>query len=126
MLKRQAVESIEAQKHAMVAAMYANGNMDGDDISKAVESVEEHFQKTVKAIYGPPVQQQIRDKREPDWDNPFWAAAKRSYEKQHESMHRLRGGADESMSVEDVVALEERRAMKLREVDQGSNNDRSH
>lgn len=117
MLKRQAVESMEAQKHAMVAAMYANGNMDGDDITKAVESVEEHYKKTVQAIYGAP-KQPVRE-REPDWSNPFWASAKRSYDRQREAMGSLRGRGRAGMTVEDVVALEEKRAQRMKEIDQG-------
>jgi hypothetical protein len=78
-IRREAVESIESQRTQMIAALFANPNWDGDNAEKRTQQIQtlnEHFNKAIESIYFPKgVEPDI------DWDNPFYAAAKRGLEK---------------------------------------------
>lgn len=118
MLKRQAVESIERQKVEMIAAIYANANYGSEDITKAVEGLEKHFKEAIEAVYLPPSQRKRhKEGKEPDWNNPFWAGAKRSYDRQATALAELRGTTRE-MTVKEVMDHEARRDKRLNHLDQ--------
>ncbi len=119
MLKRQAAEQIEQQKISMVAAMYANGNLGGDELTKAVEGLEKHYKEAMELVYPKPGAAKRKRGQEPDWENPFWAGAKRSYDKQKAALGHIRG-TTRDMTVQEVVEHEERRAKRLQGIDQVS------
>lgn len=78
-VQREAVQSIESQRTQMIAALFANPNWDGDNAEKRTEQIQQlngHFNKAIETIYFP-------KGAEPDidWNNPFYAAAKRGLEK---------------------------------------------
>lgn len=119
MLKRQAVQSIEAQKHQMIASLYANSAFDESEEglkarTQRIEGFEEHFNKAVELVYHP----ELHKTEEIDWTNPFWAAAKRAYDRQ---LEQVRG---EPGTVNDVVGDQldpkqiEARERGRREIDQ--------
>lgn len=63
----------------MIAALFANPNWDGENADKRNEQIRawnDHYNAAIESIYFP-------DDVEPeiDWDNPFYAAAKRGLEK---------------------------------------------
>lgn len=119
MLKRQAAESIERQKMSMTAAIYSNMNYGKDDITKAVDGLEKHYKQAMEAIYPSPGAIEKRRKiQEPDWDNPFWAGAARSYQKQREAAAQLRGAGGPKATVEEVAKLEDRRRERYESYDQ--------
>lgn len=119
MLKRQAAEGIEAQKRQMTAAIYSNPNYGSDDITKAVEGLDEHYKKALESIYPKPgAQERKQRQQEPDWNNPFWAGAASSYAKQREALERMRAAGDPRASVADVAKLEEKRAERMQMYDQ--------
>jgi len=81
-IQREAVESIESQRTQMIASLFANPNWDGDNADKRTEQIRtlnEHFNKAIESIYFP-------KGAEPDidWDNPFYAAAKRGLQRTRE------------------------------------------
>lgn len=85
MVKREAVKSIEAQKHQMIAALYGNSAFDESkegmkSRDERIKGIEKHFNKAIEIVYNP---ESAKDP-ELDWDNPFWAAAKRSKERRIE------------------------------------------
>jgi len=101
MVKREAVKSIETQKLQMVASLHANSAFDESDAGlkerqKRIEDIERHFNKAIELVYNP----ELHKEAEIDWDNPFWAAAKRA---QQRRMERFRGEA-RSTTVAEVVA----------------------
>lgn len=121
MLKRQAAEGVEQQKRTMTAAIYSNSNYGKEDIIKAVESLEKHYKEAMESLYPSPHAAKLREQKrsaEPDWSNPFWAGAARSYQKQREALDRMRGNGDPQATVEDVADLEERRRKRYESYDQ--------
>lgn len=118
MLKRQAAEGVEQQKRDMTAAIYSNANYGSDDIKKAVEGLERHYKQAMEMIYPKPGAEARMKRNEPDWENPFWAGAARSYEKQREAAARLRGAGGPGATVADVQAIEERRQRRAESYDQ--------
>lgn len=109
MLKRQAAEGIEQQKRIMVAAIYANANYGKEDIEKAVGALEDHYKAAIEMVYPKPGAQRRKQGQEPDWNNPFWAGAARSYEKQREALAKLRGSnSTEAMTAGQVIEAEEK------------------
>lgn len=104
MVKRQARESIDAQKHQMIAALYANSAFDEDkkgpeERKKRIESFERHFDSAIEAIYHP----ERQASNEIDWDNPFWAAAKRARERQKAMIEGMRVNIDDNTTVDEVT-----------------------
>lgn len=78
-IQREAVAAIEQQRIHMTAALFANPNWDGENSEKRTQQIQawtEHFNRAVELVYYP-------EDREPeiDWDNPFYAAAKRGLER---------------------------------------------
>lgn len=114
MVKRQAVEDITRQKHLMVAALYSNSNWDDgkDTRSRALKGIEESFNRAMEMVYDPPPEVE-----EIDWDNPFWAAAKRAYERKLALQDGQREGTvAELIPHEEMVARA--KARQQRETDQ--------
>lgn len=118
MLKRQASEGVEQQKRDMIAAVYSNSNYETEDIKKAVEALENHYKAAIEMIYPKPGALKRKQGQEPDWDNPFWAGAARSYAKQREALEHLRGAGGTNATVQDVATLHERRTKRLESYDQ--------
>lgn len=118
LIQRQAVESIEFQRVQMISALFANTNWDdekNDRVSRITE-LNENFDNAIELIYYP----EGRKEDEIDWDNPFYAAAKRGLQKTRE-----RYGLDGDKSMEEVVEHEEQdpkqleaRANSRRQIDQ--------
>lgn len=81
MVKRQAAESMTRQKEAMMAALYSNPNWDQKDAKRPeqIKEIEKFYSRAIELIYHPERAQE--EGEEPDWNNPFWAAAKRSYDR---------------------------------------------
>lgn len=100
MLKQEAVKSIESQKHQMISALYANTNWDSEPEKRTerIKELERHFSKAIELVYDPKDQ----DEEEPDWNNPFWAAAKRAYDRK---LEKLRGERGEG-TVGDVIDMD--------------------
>lgn len=114
MIKRETRTSIEAQKHQMISALYANSAF--DESEKGVEArqerikgIEEHFNKAVEMIYHP----ELHKETDIDWDNPFWAAARRAKERR---MERFRGEATVAQVIEENE--EPAKADRLKGIDQ--------
>ena len=81
MVKREAKDAIETQKMHMVAALYANSAFDESTEglkarTERIETLEEAFDKAITLIYNPDAYE--AEKPDVDWENPFWAAAKRA------------------------------------------------
>jgi hypothetical protein len=67
--RRLAVEGLERRKLAIIGGLHS-GNIGGEDLAKAVASIEESFAEAVAAIYGDTVEVDI------DKDNPFFGKIK--------------------------------------------------
>lgn len=116
MVQRKAAESIEQQKHQMVAALYSNPNWDDEknDRPKQIEALEANFNKAIELVYAP---EEVKKPVEIDWDNPFWAAAKRAYEKRgikidEAGLEEIRDHADE------IEEYRKRRQARIEGIDQ--------
>lgn len=101
MVKREAVKSIEAQKHQMIAALYANSAFEETEKAlkqreERIKGLEQHFNKAIEMVYHP----ELHQVQDIDWNNPFWAAAQRAKEQR---MAKFRGEDPES-TVGEVVA----------------------
>lgn len=81
MVLRQARDSIEEQRLAIVAALYSNPNWDDEQNERParLKELNDHFNRAIEALYNPDLAKE--DEHEIDWDNPFWAATKRGLEK---------------------------------------------
>lgn len=121
MLKREARASIESQKHQMIAALYANSAFDeSKDGTKAraeqIKQIEKHFNRAIELVYNPDLPSS--DEKEIDWENPFWAAAKRAQQKRQEIVSASLGNSTVQqvldMDEEQIRAREESR----RQIDQ--------
>lgn len=73
MCKRLLEKEIKQRKVAMIAALWANGNLGGDDLNNAVDEIETNYDRAISFIWG------AVPEEEPDidWEDPFFAAAKR-------------------------------------------------
>lgn len=82
MLKRELVTDLDKRKTALVGALWANSNWDGEEADRdsAIQKLEESYEKSVGIIYGYVVADELSED-EVDWDDPFFAAAKRGMEK---------------------------------------------
>lgn len=108
MVKREARTAIETQKMHMVAALYANSAFDESNEglkarSERIDTLEEAFDKAITLIYNP----HAYDKETPeiDWDNPFWAAAKRAQQRRESLLGQV--GSEET--VQQAVELDAKR-----------------
>lgn len=117
MIKRQAVEAIEAQKHQMISALYANSAYSKykegpKDRAEQIKELEKHFSKAVELVYNP----NAHKGEEIDWKNPFWSAHKRAYQK---TLDRISG---ENKTVQQVLQFDEEqlaaRESSRKEIDQ--------
>lgn len=99
MRQRKAVQSIESQKHQIVAALYSNPNLDDSDNNRpeVIKQVEAHFNEAMRLIYDPDYAK--RKQAKIDWTNPFWAAAKRQHEKIWAARPELRPNAEREKKV---------------------------
>jgi hypothetical protein len=110
-VKRQTRESIEAQKHQMIAALYANSAFDengkdgGEARIKRIKSFEEHFNRAIEFVYNP--ERHARKESDIDWNNPFWAAAKRAQQRRIE-LARNHGVITDDTTVAEVVDISKR------------------
>jgi low affinity Fe/Cu permease len=107
MVKRQTVIGIEAQKHQLIAALYANSAFDESDKGiearkKRIQEIEKHFNKAVELVYHP----ELHQGKKIDWSNPFWAASQRARQR---LMERIKGSPATVADVVTIEELEERR-----------------
>jgi DNA polymerase III delta prime subunit len=77
-VRREGIQAIELQRSNMIAAVFTNPTWDDpkNDRQAYLEELHNNFNRAIEILsYG--------DKREPeiDWDNPFYAAARRNLEK---------------------------------------------
>lgn len=79
MLKRELVDELRQRKNAMIASLWANPSWDGEEADRpgVIEQIEEDFDGAVAQVYGAPGQ----DEEDIDWEDPFFAAAKRGLDK---------------------------------------------
>lgn len=111
MVKREAVKSVESQKHQMISALYANSAFDKTEKGikvrqDQIKEIESHFNKAIELIYNP----ELHKEQEIDWNNPFWAAARRA---QQRRLERVRGE-----TVGDAVQAERAEEQPQRDFDQ--------
>lgn len=104
MVKRESVKAIEEQKIHMISALYGNSAFDESDEglrerANRIKKLEEHFTKAIELVYNP----ELHKEKEIDWNNPFWAAAKRSYDRKLEQLRGVRP----DVSVREVVSQQE-------------------
>lgn len=117
MVQRQAVQSIEAQRMQIIAALYSNPNWDDEraERSERISELNDHFNEAIELVYYP----DARKEPEIDWNNPFYAAAKRGIERTREKHRMLIGDAS---TMRDVVEMEEEqitaRDKSRRDIDQ--------
>ena len=80
MLKRELVDELRARKNSMISSLWANPSWDGEEADRpgVIEQIEEDFDRAVSQVYGSPVED---DGEEIDWEDPFFAAAKRGMDK---------------------------------------------
>lgn len=121
MVKREARAAIETQKMQMVAALYANSAFDESEEglkarSERIDALEEAFDKAITLIYDPDAYE--HEKGDIDWDNPFWAAARRAQDRRE----ALLAQANSNDTVQNVVQMDDKqleaRDASRREIDQ--------
>jgi hypothetical protein len=82
----------------MISALFANSNWDGDNAQARADHIKElnrHFNDAIQLVYFPEgVQEDI------DWNNPFFAAHKRSLQKA-----RIKFGLDEDPKAAEAIEL---------------------
>lgn len=89
MLKRELVDDMRDQKGRMIAALWSNSNYDPQEEGQEsprnslVEEIEGNFDEAVARVYGYDDESLAEDI---DWEDPFFAAAKRGMEKIDEQM----------------------------------------
>jgi hypothetical protein len=110
MVKREARTAIETQKMHMVAALYANSAFDESEEGlkargERIDTLEEAFDKAITLIYNPHAYDDEKA-QEIDWDNPFWAAAKRAQQRRQALLGQV--GSEET--VQQAVELDSKRA----------------
>jgi hypothetical protein len=97
-IQREAVESIETQRVQMISALFANSNWDGDNAQARADHIKElngHFNDAIELVYYPQGKED-----EINWNNPFWAGAKRGLEKT-----KLKYGLADGDTVGEVIEL---------------------
>lgn len=96
-IQRKAVESIEFQRVQLIASTFSNPNWDSEksDRAERLRELNEHFNKAVELVYYPE-----GNEPEIDWDNPFYAAAKRGLEKT-----RAKYAVTGQMPIDNVVEI---------------------
>jgi hypothetical protein len=78
-VQREACEAIERQRQDMITALFANPNWDGENSQLRADHIQElnrHFNDAIELVYYP---EGTGD--DIDWNNPFYAAAKRGLQK---------------------------------------------
>lgn len=111
-MQREAKESIERQRIHMISALYANTNWDQKDADREarLKDLNDHFNEAIEYVYFP----ERRKGPDIDWDNPFYAAAKRGLARTR-AMLGL-DSEDANQSVQDVVDLQAERERRDRQV----------
>lgn len=75
----------------IIAAFYANSNYSGEEGGQhradSIKSIDRHFNDAITVIYYP----NAFKKKDIDWEDPFWAAAKRSRERLTEFVGAMEG-----------------------------------
>lgn len=91
----------------MTAALFSNPNWDDEknDRGAKLRELNEHFNGAIEAIYNPKPKKQI------DWSNPFYAAAKRGLEKTRQKY----AWAIEEKVMEDVIDPKRLEQLRARE-----------
>lgn len=103
MVKREARAAIETQKMHMIAALYANNVFDESEEGlkarkERIDTLEESFDKAITLVYDPHAYD--HEKGDIDWDNPFWAAAKRAEDRRKALFAQASGDAPVQQAVE--------------------------
>lgn len=82
MLKRELVADLDKRKSALVGALWANSNWDGEEADRgaAIDNLEKSYEKSVGIVYGY-IEADEPDEDDIDWEDPFFAAAKRGLQK---------------------------------------------
>lgn len=84
---REAIARLDRQRDAIIAALHANSVYDEHAEAKreeAVQNVETHFDEVIVFLKARARGEKTPEEEADDYDesNPFWAAAKRGYERQ--------------------------------------------
>jgi hypothetical protein len=102
-IQREAVESIERQRSTMIAALFSNPTWDDEknDRTTRIQELNRQFNDAIELVYNP------RPKHDVDWQNPFYAAAKRGLQKTREKYAWAIDGKEmqEAMSPSDQEQL---------------------
>jgi hypothetical protein len=106
-VRREGIQVIENQRSQMIAAVFTNPTWDDpkNDRQSYLQTLNENFNRAIEILsYG--------DKREPeiDWDNPFYAAARRNLEK---TRQKLSWAVDGKQMKEHVDMSEEQLEARL-------------
>lgn len=78
-VQREACEQIERQRQDMITALFANPNWDGENSQLRADHITDlnrHFNEAIEFVYFPQGHE-----GDIDWNNPFYAAAKRGLQK---------------------------------------------
>jgi len=75
MLRRQAKEGLERRRDLIIAGLYANPNLDGEEAnrSEVVEHVERIFNESIDRLYG---YETTEEREEAALDTPFFQGMK--------------------------------------------------
>ena len=78
LIQQDAVANIERQRSDMICALFANPTWDDEknDRQERIRELNIQFNTAVELVYNPRA-----NEPDIDWDNPFYAAAKRGLEK---------------------------------------------
>lgn len=103
MLKRELVADLDNRKMALVSALWANSNWDGEEADRqgAIKNLEESYENSLAIIYGYAEEKSDDDV---DWDDPFFAAAKRGMQ----STGLMKSDSSDDGTVGDLIDNEQK------------------
>jgi len=80
--KRKVADELSHRRALETAALWGNTNLDTEENENArqtlMQSIDTSYSTAIKMVYGEEVD---LPEKEVDWDDPWWAAAKRGMEK---------------------------------------------
>lgn len=108
-IQREAAESIEVQRTTMIAALFSNPTWDDEknDRTTRIQELNRQFNEAIELVYNP------RPKHDVDWNNPFYAAAKRGLQKTREKYAWAIDGKGKTL--EEVVSPNDQDQLRARE-----------
>jgi hypothetical protein len=94
--KRQIIAGLEAQKQAMVAALWSNSNYDDGKgtRTKAIRDIEESYAEALVAIERALGSGYVSEEEKLEKENPFFQAAERGLQKVDKRVERMKGNRE--------------------------------